>query len=114
MAGKARVSASVVALASVFLAGPSAAQAFDAHGSARQVYVTGLAASAPVTLIKPDGKQRTRTASALGGRLFRGVKPGDGYRVSSGGQTSGPLTVLSNASAPPSTDVYDQTLPSSG
>jgi predicted acyl esterase len=114
MAGKARISASAVALASVFLAGPSAAQAFDAHGSARQVYVTGLAANAPVTLIKPDGRRRTRTASVLGGKVFRGLKPGDGYRVSSGGATSGPLSVLSNRSAPPSTDVYNQSLPSSG
>ena len=31
-----------------------------------------------------------------------------------GGQTSDPLTVLSNRAAPPSTDIYNQTIPASG
>ena len=56
------------------------------------------------------------SADALGGLLFRNVKPGGGYRVrlAGGGETSDPLTVLSTQSAPPSTDVYNQTIPSSG
>ncbi len=35
-------------------------------------------------------------------------------RPAGGGTASGPLTVLSTRSAPPSTDVYDQSIPSSG
>ena len=58
----------------------------------------------------------TRNANDLGGLLFRNVPPGDGYRVrlASNGETSGPLTVLTKQSAPPSTEVYDQTIPSDG
>src|SRR6478672_3508687 len=98
----------------IALALPSAAQAFDAHGSARQVYVTGLAPGARAQLLKPGGRSVTRTADAQGGRLFRGLKPGGGYRVRSGGTTSPPLTVISNRPAPPDTGVYNQSIPSSG
>jgi predicted acyl esterase len=92
-----------------------AAEAFDAHGSARQVYVTGLPAKAKASLIRPDGSTaKTRTANALGGTLFRNVKPRSGYKVRSQSEESGPLTVFSNASAPPSTDIYTQQIPSSG
>ena len=92
-----------------------AAQAFDARGSARQVDVTGLRAGDEVSLIRPDGTTaKTRTANSLGGSLFRNVKPRNGYRVRSGGQTSGPVNVFSNAPTPPSTSTYDQKLPSSG
>jgi uncharacterized protein len=107
------VAISVAAL--VLLAGTGAAEAFDAHGSARQVYVTGLAPHARVTLLKPNGRRAQRKrADGLGGLLFRKVRPGSGYRVRQGTTTSGPLTVLSNRAAPPSTSLYDQKLPSSG
>jgi len=55
-------------------------------------------------------------ADSLGGLLFRHVKPGGGYRVrpAGGGPASGPLRVLSRRPAPPSTDVYNQQIPSSG
>ena len=58
----------------------------------------------------------TRQANSLGGLLFRNVPPGSGYRVrpAAGGEASGPLTVLSTQPAPPSTAVYNQTIPSSG
>ena len=58
----------------------------------------------------------TKRADAQGGLLFRNVKPGAGYRVrpAEEGATSEPLTVLSTRSAPPSTDVYNQKIPSSG
>ena len=92
-----------------------AAQAFDARGSARQVDVTGLQAGAKVSLVRPDGSTaKTRTANAQGGSLFRNVKPRNGYKVRSGGETSAPVDVFSNAPSPPSTSTYDQKLPSSG
>ncbi len=43
---------------------------------------------------------RTDTANNLGGILFRNVIPGSGYRVRSGAETSGPLTVMTKQSAP--------------
>jgi uncharacterized protein len=58
----------------------------------------------------------TRTANQLGGTLFRNVAPGSGYTVglTSGGAKSGPLKVLTTQAAPPSTDIYDQSIPADG
>ena len=71
---------------------------FTAHGSARQVYAVGLAAHAPVTLLDARGQAvKQEHADSLGGVLFRNVRPGTGYRVRSGGKTSGPLAVLTNS-----------------
>jgi predicted acyl esterase len=107
----------LLATAVLALVPVSAAEAFDAHGSVRQVYVTGLSGHQRMALVAPSGRTVARKrADGMGGLLFRGVKPGSGYRVQSaeGGAASGPLTVLTTQPAPPSTSVYDQTLPSSG
>jgi uncharacterized protein len=107
-----------VALALVFASSAVAADpSFDAHGSVEQVYATGLPAGASTSLLDSSGQAvQTRQANFLGGILFREVTPGDGYRVrlDTTGETSGPLTVLTTQSAPPSTDVYNQTIPSDG
>ncbi len=94
-------------------AGPS----FEAHGSVEQVYATGLPSGAQVSLY--DGSEQevqSRSANELGGVLFRNVEPGSGYRVglTSGGQKSEPLDVLTTQSAPPDTSIYNQSIPSSG
>ncbi len=106
----------VVALA--FASGASAAEpSFSAHGSVEQVYATGLPAGASTSLLDPSGGVvATRSANDLGGALWRNVTPGDGYRVrlDTTGETSGPLRVLTTQSAPPSTDVYNQAIPSDG
>src|SRR3954470_6172566 len=97
-------------------AGTGVAQAYSAHGSAKQVYATGVASKAQVTLFDKAGRKvASKRADGLGGGLFRNVKPGSGYRIRpKGGSKSGSLTVFSNRAAPPSTDVYNQTLPTSG
>jgi predicted acyl esterase len=105
------------AVALVLATGTGVAEAFDAHGSVRQVYVTGLAPKAKASLLERGGhKVQTKRADGLGGLLFRTVEPGRGYRVrvAKGGAKSGPLRVLSTRPAPPSTKVYDQSIPSSG
>ena len=97
--------------------GAAAAPTFTARGSVEQVYVTGLAPGAQMALLNSAGKTvATRQANSLGGVLFRSVPPGTGYRVrpAAGGEASGPLTVLSTQPAPPSTAVYNQTIPASG
>jgi predicted acyl esterase len=108
--------AAVLTLA--FASSAAAAEpSFDAHGSVEQVYATGLPAGASTSLLdSSDQVVATRNANDLGGILFRNVTPGDGYRVrlDTTGETSGPLTVLTTQSAPPSTDVYNQTVPSDG
>jgi uncharacterized protein len=117
MRSSSRVIAGAVALALALLTGASAAEAYDAHGSAEQVYVTGLAPGARMSLLAPGGRTvATRRATAEGGLLFRALKPGAGYRVrpADGGAASDPLTVLSTRPAPPSTDGYSQAIPSSG
>jgi predicted acyl esterase len=90
---------------------------FEARGSVEQVYATGLPAGAPVSLYDGEGREiAIRSANDLGGVLFREVAPGDGYSVgiSSGGPTSPPLRVLTTRPAPPSTDIYEQSIPPSG
>jgi predicted acyl esterase len=88
-----------------------AAPAYDAHGSVEQVYATGVPAGTQVTLLDASGNVvGQKNADSLGGVLFREVTPGNGYRleVSSGGQRSEPLTVLTQRSAPPNTSIYNQ------
>ncbi len=109
----------MAAIASLaFASSASAADpSFDAHGSAEQVYATDLPAGASTSLLDAsDQVVSTRAANDLGGILFRNVTPGDGYRVrlDTTGETSGPLTVLTTQSAPPNTDIYDQSVPSDG
>jgi predicted acyl esterase len=114
----ARLSLGVVVLALGFVTGAGAAEAsFHAHGSVNQVYVTGLQPHARMSLLDSAGHTvATKRADGLGGLLFRKVKPGHGYRVrlSGGGPESGGLTVSSTRPAPPSTKVYDQTIPKKG
>jgi hypothetical protein len=109
--------AAVAAAVACTTATAAAATSFSAHGSVEQVYVTGAAPGAQLSLLDSAGHAvATRRVNALGGLLFRDVKPGSGYRVRVGkrGEESDPLTVLSTAAAPPSTDVYNQTIPSDG
>jgi uncharacterized protein len=89
--------------------------AFRAHGSVQQVYAVGLGARERVTLRSRRGATvATQRADSLGGIVFRNVTAGAGYRLRAGGRTSGPLTVLADRSAPPSTRIYDQRLPAGG
>jgi uncharacterized protein len=93
------------------------APSFEAHGSVEQVYATGLSAGARVTLVDRRGRRvAAKRADSLGGILFRKLAPGRGYRIglASGGPKSGPLRVLSTRPAPPSTKIYEQSIPPSG
>jgi predicted acyl esterase len=111
---------SAALVAAICTAGVDAASAadaaFSAHGSVEQVYVTGATAGEQLTLLDGSGATvATRTVNDLGGALFRDVTPGGGYRVQAAdGSESDPLTVLTTQPAPPSTSVYDQSIPSSG
>ncbi|MDX6656633.1 MAG: uncharacterized protein QOH62_1426 [Solirubrobacteraceae bacterium] len=112
------LSVGAVVLALVLVTGAGAAEvSFKAQGSVEQVYVTGLGAGARMSLLDRAGRTvATKPADALGGLLFRNVKPGTGYRVRpfAGGPESAPLTVVSTRPAPPKTDVYDQAIASDG
>jgi len=95
----------------------AAPPAFSASGSAKQVYVTGLAPSAKVSLLNAGGTVvATRTANPLGGTLFRNVAPGTGYRVrrNSDGVKSPALTVHSEQAAPWNPSVYNQSITDNG
>jgi predicted acyl esterase len=113
-----RLSAAAAAVALVLTFGVSAAEAaVNARGSVEQVYVTDLAPGTHVSLVNGAGRTvALRQADPLGAVLFRDVRPGGGYRVRlvRGGARSEPLTVLTKRPAPPSTDVYNQTVPTSG
>jgi hypothetical protein len=99
----------------VGLAGAGNAWGFSAHGSAEQVYVTGLAPNAQASLVTPQRTTLyTQQADSLGGLLFRSVSPGSGYQVSSGGAESGPITVHSDAAAPWDPGIYNQSIADNG
>jgi uncharacterized protein len=107
---------SVLALA-ILLVAAASASAWTARGSARQVYVTGLAPGQQMSLINPSGATvATRAATAEGGLLFRDVAPGAGYRVrpAAGGTPSGILNVTTNKAAPDNPAFYNQSIPSDG
>lgn len=90
-------------VSAMWLTAAATASAFSAHESVEQVYVTGLAPGAQMSLLKKNGETvSTQDADALGGLLFRNVAPGSHYRVrlSSTGEESAPLTVHKQKAAP--------------
>ena len=104
-------------LVALLLPAAASAATLDAHGSVEQVYATGLPPGAQVSLYDGEGREvETRAVDSLGGTLFRNVAPGSGYRVrlASGEAESPPLRVLTTQPAPPSTDIYEQSIPASG
>ena len=101
------------------VSGTAAAVAADfvAAGSARQVYVTGLAPNTQTALVNSTGAVvETRNASSLGGLLFRNVAPGTGYRVRrvSDAATSPKITVHGEGAAQWNPSIYSQSIPSNG
>jgi hypothetical protein len=110
------VAALLVAAVGIAPPGAQAAAAIVAHGSAEQVWLTGLPAGASMTLVNSHGhKVATKRADAQGGLLFRLVTPGSGYRVrSASGQTSAPVTVHTTASAPWDPSIYKQKMNPNG
>ncbi|MGZ6898889.1 MAG: CocE/NonD family hydrolase [Acidimicrobiia bacterium] len=109
--------ASLVVATSSATAAPAATPTFTAVGSARQVYVTGLAPSEAMALVTKAGTVvETRNANALGGLLFRDVDPGSGYRVRrvADGAQSGAITVHSESAAQWNPSIYDQSIPNNG
>ncbi len=111
-----RIAPVLVALA-VCLVTAATASAFDAQGSVEQVYVTGLAPGAQMSLLGKKGETvSTQTADSLGGLLFRKVAPGKLYKVrlSSTSEESGPITVHTQKPASWNKGTYTQTIPTSG
>ena len=95
----------------------ASAPPINAQGSVNQVYVTGLAPNAAMSLITPQGTTlSTHRANSLGGLLFRNVAAGDGYhvRLEPNGPESGPLTVHTDAAAPWDPGIYNQSIPDNG
>ena len=107
---------SALAALALCLFAAASASAFTAQGSVEQVYATGLAPNAEVSLLKGSSTVATQHADSEGGVLFRTVKPGKKYRVLDvpTGETSEPLTVHKNTSAPWDPSVYEQEIPDNG
>ncbi|MFY9587599.1 MAG: CocE/NonD family hydrolase [Actinomycetota bacterium] len=89
----------------------------NAVGSVEQVYVTGIAPGAEMSLISPQGAVvETRKATSLGGVLFRKVPPGTGYTVrrNADDALSKPLVVHNDDAAPWNPSVYQQSINPNG
>src|SRR3954462_13560443 len=99
----------LLALLALAVLPASAQAAITARGSAEQVQVTGAHKGARLTLTRHGKRVARQKAGRLGAAVFRGVKPGAGYRVNGGRRFS----VMPERSAPPSTKVYAQKLPAS-
>src|SRR4029079_18681549 len=112
-----RVLACAAALLAVALL-PAVARAdpLSVHGSVNQVYVTGGQPRTPLRLMDRAGKRVSKKiVGTLGGVVFRNVPTGKGYRVrAADGTTAGPVGVISDRPAPPSTSIYAQALPVGG
>ncbi|HEX4437249.1 MAG TPA: CocE/NonD family hydrolase [Solirubrobacteraceae bacterium] len=110
------LSGAIAALALLLLTAATAS-AFDAQGSVEQVYVTGLAPGAQMSLLGKKGETvSTKNADALGGLLFRNVAPGKHYRVllTSSSEEMGPITVHTQKAKSWNHSIYKQSIPSSG
>jgi predicted acyl esterase len=106
-----------LAVLAVSLVTAATASAFTAEGSVEQVYVTGLAPGAQMSLLSKKGETvSSQTADSLGGVLFRKVAPGKNYRVrlSSTNEESAPITVHTQKAASWNRSTYKQSIPSSG
>jgi predicted acyl esterase len=106
-----------LAVLAVWLVTAATASAFSAQGSVEQVYVTGLAPGAQMSLLGKKGETvSTQTADSLGGLLFRKVAPGKLYhvRLSAAGEESGPITVHTQKPASWNKSTYKQSIPTSG
>jgi hypothetical protein len=107
----------VLVVLAVWLVAAASASAFSAQGSVEQVYVTGLAPGAQMSLLAKKGETvATQSADSLGGLLFRKVVPGKLYKVrlSSSGEESAPLTVYTQKPASWNKSTFKQSIPSSG
>ncbi len=115
---RARIGAvATLAVVAAWLMAAATASAFSAHGSVEQVYVTGLAPGAQMSLLGSNGETvSTQTADSLGGVLFRDVAPGKRYmvRLSSTGEESARITVHTQAAKPWDASIYKQSIPDSG
>jgi uncharacterized protein len=111
-------SAGVVALLVLAVSAPaaSAANALQVHGSVNQVYVTGAQPGTALRLIDRRGNRVSKKpVGSLGGVVFRGISAGKGYRVrAADGSVSRRVAVMTDRAAPPSTAIYNQTLPAGG
>src|ERR1700733_3652524 len=77
----------LLSLMLVWAGGRNAAPALEAHGSVEQVYATGLAPGAKVTLYDGTGDEvASKPADELGAGLFREVTPGGGYSLGAGAE----------------------------
>jgi predicted acyl esterase len=106
-----------LAVLAVWLVTAATASAFSAQGSVEQVYVTGLAPGAQMSLLGKKGETvSTQTADSLGGLLFRKVAPGKLYhvRLSATAEESGPITVHTQKPASWNKSTYKQSIPTSG
>ena len=95
--------AALALTALAFAANAAAAPELTVRGSVHQVDVVGAAPHQKVALLDRRGRVvQTRRAASLGGIVYRGVKPGPGYRLRrAGGTRSATVAVTPGPTARP-------------
>jgi uncharacterized protein len=112
---RAGIMAAAVAWALLPVPSASSAVGLEVRGSVEQVHVTGADPGERLELLWGDRLIGAQTAGGLGGAIFRDVEPRRGYRVrTAAGDLSPGVRVLTDSSAPPTSKLYDQTLPAGG
>jgi hypothetical protein len=80
---------------------------FEVRESVEQLHVTHAPPGATVTLVDAAGQTvQTGVADDLGSLMFRKVPPGSGYTISVGTETTGRLTVMTEAESQPDPGFY--------
>lgn len=106
----------IAGTALALLPAASASAAVNIQGSVNQVHVTGADPGTKLRLFDRKGKRvSTKPVSELGGVIFRRIDSAKGYRVrEADGTWSRRVAVMNGRNAPPNTEIYNQSVPSSG
>jgi predicted acyl esterase len=94
-------SAVLVTLLLSLLAAAPAHAAMSAHGSVGQAYVLGAPKGAKLQLVRSGRVLAGGRADRFGSKIFRGLKPGGGYRVRAGSRSTRHFAVLRRGANPP-------------
>ena len=90
----------VLAILAVPAGAAPASAAMTARGSVEEAYVVGAPRGAKLVLVRQGRVLRSGRADRFGSRIFRGLRPGGGYRFQRAGARTKPFRVLGRKDRP--------------